>query len=88
MLRSVDMGGGTRSGGRMDRQRAVRKDVCWTLSVDIKQLTNTGSYLSSVTANEGTVLCRKIDQIQRTCMIRHNQMSRLRINSRSICTIH
>jgi hypothetical protein len=63
MLRRVDLGGGTRSGGRMDRQRAVRKDVCWTLSVDTKQLANTGSYLSSVTANEMTVLCRKIDQI-------------------------
>ena len=63
MLRRVDLGGGTSSGGRMDRQRAVRKDVRWTLSVETKQLTNTGSYLSSVTANERTVLCRKIDQI-------------------------
>jgi len=63
MLRRADLGGGTRSGGRMDRQRAVRKDVCWTLSVDTKLLTNTGSYLTSVTANERTVLCRNIDQI-------------------------
>ena len=45
MVRRVELGGGTRSGGRMDRQSAVRKDVCWNLSVDTKQLTNTGSYL-------------------------------------------
>ena len=46
MVKRVELGGGTRSGGRMDRQRAVRKDVCCTLSVDTKQLTNTGSYLN------------------------------------------
>jgi len=69
MLRRVDFCGGTRRGGRIDRQRAMRKDVCWTLSVDTKQLTNTGSYLSSGTKTDGTILCRKIYQIERTCMI-------------------